>query len=417
MEGSLARLRQLGSRSGRIVWAWLGPLALGGYALTQFARALPGVNGDLVWALILAVGVIPVLVLRRRLSPTELMALEVLAAALLADYLTSRSGGQRDLHLYLNAGAHFISHAPVYTTTAIHTFPPPPNGAERLPFLYAPPTLPFFGLLSMFPRGPIELLWAAGSAAAVVASLRAFGLGWRWALLALLWPPIEQGLYVGNLAMPALLLLGVATRLGGVLVLGPLIKPQNGILALWLIRRRAWRSLAAGTGALALIALATLPLTGLGAWRDWLSGLWAYQESQHYIAGLYGEGLGRYLPLWAFLAIAACTLVAALRARDREGLARLGLASVTASPSLHSHGFILAVPAFLRLRAEWLWLVLGLTCIGLWPGPQLALGIGVASWFVKGLARRGGDLAAEGGGRPSLHPLGSASEPWPAQDR
>ena len=64
-------------------------------------------------------------------------------------------------------------------------------------------------------------------------------------------------------------------------------------------------------------------------------------------------------------------------ARGREGLARLGLASVVASPSLYIHGFVFAVPSFLRLRAEWLWLAAGMTSVYGWPGPQLALGIGV----------------------------------------
>ena len=104
--------------------------------------------------------------------------------------------------------------------------------------------------------------------------------------------------------------------------------------------------------ALLLLVLATLPLVGIDLWRDWLNGLSAYQESQQYLNGLYGVGLGRYLPMWAFLAIAALTLVAALWVRGREGLARLGLASVVASPSLWSHGFVFGIPSFLRLRAE-----------------------------------------------------------------
>jgi hypothetical protein len=146
----------------------------------------------------------------------------------------------------------------------------------------------------------------------------------------------------------------------------------------------------------------------------------AYQESQRYFPGLYGLGLGRYLPMWAFLAVAGFTLLAALWVRGREGLARLGLASVVASPSLWSHGFVFAIPASLRLRPEWLWLVVGLASTGQWPGPQLALGIGVAAWFVRGLTRHeeDGEEAADRLGQPPLHPLGAVREPWPrAEDR
>jgi hypothetical protein len=351
------------------------------------------------------------LAVRRGLSPTEVMAIQVLAAVLFSDYQNSTGGALRDLHLYLNAGAQFIHNHAVYTTAVLHTYPR--GGLEHLPFLYAPPTLPLLGLMSELPRGIADAVWVAGSLAAVLVSLRAFGLAWRWALLALLWTPIEQGLFTGNVAIPSLLVLGAAMRSGGVLFLGPLLKPQNGILSLWLIRERAWGSLAAGLVALAVLVAATLPLTGIDMWRDWFAGLAAYQQSQQNLHGLYGVGLGRYLPTAAFVAIAALVLLAALWHRGREGLARLGLASVVASPSLWSHGFVFAIPAFLRLRAEWLWLVAGLTTVGGWPGPQLALVIGVAAWFVKRLARPEDEPPDGPRSRPPLHPLGAAREPWP----
>ena len=410
-----ARGRRLPSSLSRVATAWWGPVALGAFALWQFSQTAPGGHDDVVWAAVFVPAAVLVLVVRRRLSPTEVMALEVLATALFADFQNSMAGGLRDLHLYLNAGAQFMDHGAVYTTVAIHSYPK--AGLEYLPFLYAPPTLPIFGLLSELPRGLADGLWVAGSVAAVVVSMRAFGLAWRWALLALIWTPIEQGLFTGNVVIPSLLVLAAAMRLGGMLVLGPLLKPQNGIVSLWLIRERAWRRLGGGLLALLLLVLATLPLVGIDLWRDWLNGLSAYQESQQHLNGLYGVGLGRYLPMWAFLAIAALTLVAALWVRGREGLARLGLASVVASPSLWSHGFVFGIPSFLRLRAEWLWLVAGMMSIGQWPGPQVALGIGVAAWFVKGMARPENDeKAAAGLGHRPLHLLGSAAEPWPSDD-
>lgn len=394
---------------------WWGPAALGGFALVLFSQttATPGLHDDLVWlAAFVPALVVALLVLRRRLTPTEVMGLMALTMAIFADLQTSMfGGGLRDLHLYLGAGSSFMNHGQVYTTVAFHSYPE--GGLEYLPFLYAPPTLPIFGLLSLLPRFVADVLWVSFSVVAVVASLRAFGLSWRWSLLALLWTPIEQGLFTGNIVIPSLLVLGAATRSGGALVLGPLLKPQNGIVSLWLFRERAWRRLGGGLLALALLVLATVPLTGIDLWRQWFAGLAAYQESQQYLSGLYGVGLGRWLPMWAVLAIAAATLVGALWARGHEGLARLGLASVVASPSLWSHGFVFAIPAFLRLCAEWLWLVVGMTCVGAWPGPQAALAIGVSAWFVKGIARREGSLKADEAGIAPLHPLGDRLEPWP----
>jgi hypothetical protein len=412
-----ARWRSLLSRLIAEGLAWSGPVALAAFALLRLHKTTPGARDDFFWAAIVVAAVVLVLAVRRRLSRTEVMALEVLATAVVEDYLSWRGGGDlRDLHLYLIAGANFMNHAAVYATTAIHSYPS--DGFEFLPFLYAPPTLPFFGVLSQLPRGLVDVLWLGGSLAAVLVSLRAFGLAWRWAFAALIWTPIAQGLFVGNVVIPSLLLLGAATRVGGGLVLGPLLKPQNGIVSLWLLRERAWRPLAAGLVALLVLVLATLPFTGLDLWREWFEGLAAYQQSQQYLPGLYGVGLGRYLPMWVFAAIAVFTLLAALWARGREGLARLALASVLASPSLYIHGFVFAIPSFLRMRAEWLWLAAGMACISPMPGPQIALGIGVAAWFVKGMAR---DVEAEQAAGPAnrpLHPLGTVPEPWPAgEDR
>jgi hypothetical protein len=393
-----------------MVIGWWGPLALGAFAVWFFAIE-PSRRG-LLWApIFLAVAAIA-LVFRRRLSPTEVMALEVLATALLADNLMGHDW-QRDLHIYLTAGANFIHHAPVYTIEPLHG--QPPTGFEFLPFLYAPPTLPFFGLMSELPRRAMDVLWVAALAGAVVVSLRSFGLSWRWAVVALAWTPIEQGIYSGNIVIPSLLLLAAATRQGAGLVLGPLLKPQNGIVSLWLLRERAWRSLAVGVAALLALVLATLPFTGVDLWHKWFQGMVALQESMQYSPGLYGVGLGRYIPLWAFAAIAALTVLGALLVRGRDGLARLGLASVVASPALYIHGFVFAIPAFLRLRAEWFWLAAGLAAYGIWPGPELALAIGVAAWFVKGMGRHEDlDAAALAGGRRLLHPLGDAVEPWPS---
>jgi hypothetical protein len=387
------------------VLGWAGPTVLGVYLFWRYHLAFGWRAGEFIWLAIVVSLAGAVFVKRRsRFNAVTVMAIEVLAGSLVYSIAYSFGGALRDFRLYLGAGSNFLAGGPVYTLEPLHAYPP---DLAALPFLYPPPTLPVFGLLSVLPAPIAAGLWVAGSIGAVVWSLRLLGLSWRWVAVGLLWPPIEQGLFTGNVAAPSLLLLALAPRLVGGLVLGGLLKPQNGVMALWLLRERAWRSLAVGLGALLAIVVVTLPFTGIGLWADWVTGLFAYQESQSNLSGLYGVGLGRYLPFWLFAAAAVIVTLLALVPRGRESLGRLGLASAVASPSLWSHGFVVAIPAFLRLRASLCWLALGLLCTGDFPGPQLALALPVAAWVAGGLGLR--EIA-----RPDeLHPLGRLVEPWP----
>ena len=150
----------------------------------------------------------------------------------------------------------------------------------------------------------------------------------------------------------------------------------------------AWRRLAAGVGLVAVVVVVTLPLTGFGMWADWLRALSAYQQSQEIEPTFYGIGLGRWLPEMILVPLAAAVVLTALLRRGRKGLARLGLASVVASPSLWIHGFVFAIPEFLRLRGQWFWIAVALCAFGRWPGPQMAIGLVVAGWFVGPQLRR-----------------------------
>jgi hypothetical protein len=398
LRGEMDRIRHVPVGS-----QWLGPLVLGAYFVWQFSSVWLVGRGDVVWVMFVAM-LAAILWIARRGPPSavEVMALEVLAASLLNDLDYSRAGALRDLRLYLDAGQSFLAGQSPYTTDVLHVYP---TDLGDLPFLYAPPTLPLFGLLSALPFPLVGALWIAGSAAAVVVALRAFGLPWAWAGLSLAWFPIEQAIYTGNVAAPSLLILALAPALPSILPAGAILKPQNAILSLWLVRQRYWRGLAWGVAGVAVVIALTVPITGVSLWQDWGRALLAYQESEQNFRSLYGVGLAKYLPLPVFIAAAAAATLLALRASGRIGLARLGLASVIASPSLWSHGFMFAIPAFLSLRAPWLWLVAGLLSIGPFPGPQVALLIAALAWFLPSLRR---DEAAEG-----PHPLGDAVTPWP----
>ena len=392
---------------------WSGPVLLTGYELWRLSETRLGPAGAFMWTILAVLGTAVMLRWHRRLtvSPVEVMVAGVLAAALVGDLANSDTGALRDLRLYLRAGEQFVAGLGVYTTAPISVYPA--DGA-RLPFLYPPPVLPVFGLLAQLPFPVVATIWVVGCTAAMVWALRTIGLSWRWAVIALLWPPIEQGIFVGNVAVPALALLATAPRLASGLVLGPLLKPQSGILALWLLRERKGRSLLVGLASVLAIVLVSLPLTGITRWFEWQAGLVAYEQSQRLLPGLYGVGLDRWLPMPLVILLAGSAIALALMVRGRESLARLGLASVVASPSVWSHGFLVAIPAFLRLRTPWLWLVLGLLCAGTSPGPQIALAVTVLSWLVPGLVR-GEAQARDASAR--LHPLGSEDVPWPAHEQ
>ena len=88
---------------------------------------------------------------------------------------------------------------------------------------------------------------------------------------------------------------------------------------------------------------------------------------------------------------------------------RLGLATVVASPSLYAHGLIVALPAFLTLRARWLWTVLAITSVAPGVGWWLAIGLAIGAWWLPGLRRHRARHSEDG-----LHPLPAGIDVWPA---
>jgi hypothetical protein len=345
------------------------------------------------------------------LRPVEALAILAVMAMVLSD-VTMAWQPLRDLGIYLKAGGHFLDGSPVYMQTPLTV---QPVDRTSYPFLYPPCTLPFFGALSLLPVALAQALWLGCSLGLGLLALRLIGLPRHWLVPALLWPPLFQGLWVGNVAVPALVLFSMGPWLGAGLVLGAVFKSYTGLAALWLVRERRWAQIVAGVGALLLLAAATVPLTGLTLWTDWLSALQVYRTSQDSLPGLYGFGLPRYVPFAVYAALAVVATAAALRARGKESLARLGSASVVASPSLFGHGLLVAVPSMLSLRAPWLWLAIGFLSTP--DGLQwwLAVVVVVASWAMPAMRRApaADSTAGEGPADEPLHPLGATETPWP----
>jgi hypothetical protein len=398
------RLRRL-SLEGPGGWAIVA--ILGSYILiatrTWNVPVGPGFAYGPAWIALVVVTVLLASLVARRLRPAapslrpvEAAAILALTAMVLTD-LTMTYQPLRDLGIYLRAGQHYLAGTPVYLQAPMTERP---ADLTNYPFLYPPLTLPVFGLLSLLPVSMAQALWLGCSLCLALLAFRILGLPPRWLPFVALWPPLFQGLWVGNVAVPALALFALGPWLGAGLVAGAVFKSYTGIAALWLVRERRWSQLSSGVAAIAVLALLTLPIVGVSAWQAWIEGLRLYQISQENVPVLYGFGLPRFVPLWVFVALAAAAVLAALRATGREGLARLGTATIVASPSLWGHGLLMAVPSMLNLRALWLWLAIGITSAP--DGLQwwCAIALIVASWFVPGLRRP----AAAGGG------------PWPQAD-
>lgn len=383
-------------REDRLGWALAAGLA--GYVLcATLDWRLPdaaGVPFGPAWAALAGVGILGARFVRRRWDPLAALAAFAIAAALLTDLTQFWGQPLRDLGIYLKAGERFSAGVPVYLGGLVTARP---ADLTDYPFLYPPPALPVFALLASLPRPFVEAGWLAGSVAAAVGGLRLIGLPWRWAVAALAWPPFLQGLYVGNVSVAAFALFAAAPWFGAGLVLSAILKPYAAVASLWLVREGRLRPLLAGAAVVAALGLVTLPLVGLDAWRAWTEGLRLYSVSQPLLPEyLYGLGLPRYVPSLAFAGLAAGAVAWAWLGRGREGLARFGVATVVAAPSAFAHGFLVALPAFLGLRAAWLWVVLGITSVAPGVAWWLAILVVVAASLLPGLRRE------DGGG------------PWPA---
>ncbi len=405
---------------------WLLVGLLGAYLLmTTQGRSVPLGPGVDYWpalGIAVAAGLIAGSVLARIfrpsrpwLRPVEAAAVLALAAMVLTD-LTMTYQPLRDFGIYLKAGQHFVAGTPVYLQTPMTERP---ADLTNYPFLYPPMTLPIFAFFSWLPMPVAQATWVIGSLALGLAALRVFGLPWRWLAAAILWPPLFQGLWVGNVAVPALALFALAPLLGEGLVVGAIFKSYTGLAALWLVQRRLWRQLGIGLVIVAVLAVGTLPLTGIGAWQAWVEGLRLYQTSQQNVPVLYGFGLPKFVPVWVFVALAVAAVLVALRASGRQALARLGTATIVASPSLWGHGLLMAIPSLLSLRSPWLWLAIGVTSAP--DGLQWwwAVVLIAASWFAPAMRRdaeprhdaRDPEAAVE-----PLHPLAAGTGPWGGED-
>ena len=383
-------------------------------AVPQLGSELAGIPFGVAWIVLTAAVVAPLLLWSRarsgaiptaRAGPTRLPALGlILVVGIVVSWVLydvwfwGHTNQLYDLDVYLGSAGRWLAGGQPYMTAPVTAWPSTP-GADF--FLYPPPLLPVFAALSKVPEGPVDVAWVAFLIACAYNSYRILGLPRVWGLALLAFPPVAIGFESGNVASLTFLLFADGARAGGALVVDGLFKTQTGLPALWLIRQRRWRAILAGAAVVAAVVLATLPLVGLHSWQDWWAGLGYRAASQAAVPALYGYSYAKEYPSWAFAAISAALVVAALLFRGRRGLAALGLASIFASPALWPHGFVFALPALLMLEnGAAVWLVLGAGSVG----PNMWHLFNVA-WIAV--------LAALRLPSGALHPLAGTDGPWP----
>lgn len=326
----------------------------------------------------------------------------------------------RDARLYLRAGALFLGHHAVYLAAPLASMPQDPT---LEPYLYPPFTLPFFGALAMLPPRVAIGLMAVSMAGAVVAGLRLLGVRWSFIPVLLLWPPLEVGIQVGNVACLGFLALAAGWRASSLVPAGGAFKAQTGLVSLWLIRERRWAALLTGMALLAALVLVTLPLTGAQAYVQWATSLVYFQETLARDPAVMGVALQKTLPVPIVALLAIAAVVAALVARGRDGLARFGVASVVISPTVYAHGLALFLPSLLFLDVALLWTLVGVMPWG--AGGWWAALIAIGALTIGATRRRTfGDPTRDvpGPGRPGsaeidLHPIGAMLEPWTDANR
>lgn len=256
-----------------------------------------------------------------------------------------------------------------------------------LPFLYPPPVLPLLAPLLALPRGVVVAAWLVATGGAAIFLARRLGVPWRAVPIALCWLPFAEGLVGGN-AQVLLVAAFVAVffdppagpwrptprdpRDGG--------RPAavDGILAavtpaLKLTQPHAWaallrrRPLAALLGLIvaAAVALATLPLVGVGTWQAWIAQLGRAADPAWEVRG---SSLVQLLPGLLSPAATGLTVMLVMLVPTRRLGAAAGLLLVLGAPSLRSYGVLFLLPAMLAVRRDVALVAVILIGTGVMPG-------------------------------------------------
>lgn len=193
------------------------------------------------------------------------LAFAALSAVVIGKYLLSPKWLGLDASLYASAAAAWVDGRDPWLTreAGVLYAAPPPSLLPYLPFIW-------------LPGGLVSAIWMVGSAALAFGSIRAMRLPTWW----MLFPPIVDGILVGNanVAVLSLLVLGSGR-------LAPLAVFLKIYAIIPMIGERRWRAIAVTIGLLATSAL-VLPW---GLWFARLGTLTQSLEQTSVTTSVYGQ--------------------------------------------------------------------------------------------------------------------------------
>ena len=287
-----------------------------------------------------------------------------------------------DLEIPLRAAERWVHGGEPYLASSFTA-----SEGYGLPFLYPPPVLPFLAPFLALPRSVVVAAWLATAVGAAIFLARRLGVPWRAVPIALCWLPFAEGLVGGN-AQVLLVAAFVAVffdppagpwrptphdpRDGGrpAIVVGslatvtPALKLTQPHAWAALLRRRPWAALL-GAVVAAAVALATLPLVGVGTWQAWIVQLGRAADPAW---ELRGSSLVQLLPGLFSPAATGLTILLAMLVPNRRLGAAAGLLLVLGAPSLRSYGVLFLLPAMLAVRRDVALVAVILIGTGVMPG-------------------------------------------------
>jgi len=134
-------------------------------------------------------------------------------------------------------------------------------------FFYAPPIALLLAPLKILPWQVARLLWLAVQ----MAALRY--VAGRWALAAVLLPPVWLDMFYGNIYILFAAMIVAGLRQPSRWLFGLLTKVTPGIGLVWFAVRREWVHLARAAALLAGIVVLSLLVQGVGPWVAWITTL------------------------------------------------------------------------------------------------------------------------------------------------
>jgi len=314
-----------------------------------------------------------------------------------------------DLEIPLRAATHWSTGAAVYPAWAMQV-----QSGPDLPYLYPPFLLPMLSPIASLPRQAVIDVWLIACLLAAVWTCRRLGIPWIAVPFLLAWPPFGEGLIVGNvqiLLFAALvaafyepgdlaprqreLLPGRDLQTGLLAALVGALKFTQGLPVLYLARRR-FRAAVLGVAVVGVVALATLPFTGLPIYGDWLMQLERAADPAWTIGGVALEhrfGIPDAIPI-------AIGILLALSVRGRDSVAWLGIALIVATPTVHGYTFLFLLPAMLTIRRD-IAIPIGLLFLGIYHGFAWWLAFLLVAWLLVASTRWPWLRAV---GAPASHP-------------